>query len=73
MEVSPKDRRTMDALAGVINNTSLPESVRAEAREDFGGIAMGYLDLFLTDEEREEYEREVAARDARAATGSNSS
>ena len=61
MEVSPKDRRTMDALRGAIDNPATPEDKRAEYREEFGGIAMGYLDLFSSDEERAEYERWQAA------------
>jgi hypothetical protein len=57
MEIKPNDRRIMDLLRAEIDHPdTTPDTTperRAEAREDLGGVAMGYLDV-LTDEEKRE-------------------
>lgn len=50
--VKPSDRRTLNMLAAVINDPDTSPEDRAECREEFHGIAEGYLDVLEPDEER---------------------
>ena len=53
MEIKPNDRRIMDLLRAEIDHPDTTPERRAEAREDLGGVAMGYLDVLTDAEERE--------------------
>ena len=53
MEIKPNDRRILDALLAEINDPKTSDERREEAREDFGGIAEGYMEVLSDAEERE--------------------
>lgn len=43
MEISPNDRRILDALKAAIADPNTPEDQRAELREELGVIATNYV------------------------------
>jgi len=53
MEIKPNDRRILDALLAEINDPNTSDERREEAREDFGGVAEGYLDVLSDADKRE--------------------